>query len=267
MQRLIVVFIVLMLCGFICGNLLAVESTDLMAYWSFDKDGGKTVSDDSGNQHEGKVINCTWEKSGKYGGTMSFKGTGDYVEVANDPTLSPGQDDWTIELWIKRSDIADNDWQKIITKYAGAWTGYRLGLNPGTSGIHCIFGEGEASKVEFITTTQIKDTEWHHIAAVFDRKADAVIYIDGKADVTTASIKSIKNVSLDKTVDIGRCWWCGGGATMGFKGFIDEIRLWRFALTKADVALAIDGKLLTKLAVSPSQSMPIMWGKIKSDHL
>lgn len=262
MQRLIIILSIALLCGPMCINVLSVEPTDLMAYWSFDKDGGKTVADDSGNKHEGKVLDAVWDKAGKSGGAMSFKGKGDYVEVTNDPTLDPGKDNWTIELWLKRSNIADNDWQKIITKYPGAYTGYRLGLNPTTSGIHCIFGEGEASKVEFITTTAIKDTDWHHIAAVFDRSGDAVIYIDGIPDVTKASIKSIKNVTTDKNIDIGRCWWCGGGTTMGFQGNIDEIKLWRSALTKDEVKQAMDG-LLSKIAVSTGNIMTATWGYLK----
>ncbi|MEK7395698.1 MAG: hypothetical protein AAB116_02065 [Candidatus Poribacteria bacterium] len=73
-------------------------------------------------------------------------------------------------------------------------------------------------------------------------------------------------MTTDKVVEIGRYWWCGGGTTMGFQGLIDEVKLWRSALTKAEVALAMDGKL-TKIAVSPLQSMPIMWDKIKSKHI
>jgi len=255
--------IIIVLCLLVCTDIaLSVDEKDLMAYWSFDKDGGKTVADDSGNLHEGKVIDAAWDRAGKFGGAMIFKGTGDFVEVANDAKLDPGEDNWTIELWIKRSDVADNDWQKIITKYKGAWTGYRLGLNPNTSGIHCIFGESEASKVEFATTTQIKDTEWHHIAAVFDRGGDAIIYIDGKPDLTKQSIKGIKNVTTPNNVEIGRCWWCGGGATMGFKGFIDELKLWRAALTEEEILLSIEGNL-TKFSVSPAGALAVTWGRAK----
>jgi hypothetical protein len=48
---------------------------------------------------------------------------------------------------------------------------------------------------------------------------------------------------------------------MGFKGTIDEIKLWRSALTKDEVKQAMDGKL-SKLAVLTGNALTA-WGYIK----
>jgi hypothetical protein len=107
--------------------------------------------------------------------------------------------------------------------------------------------------------------DWHHLAAVYDRSSDAVIYLDGEPDATTMSIKKIASVNTGKNVEIGRCWWCDGGKTMGFVGILDEIKIWRAALTASEVKLAMSGKLVGA-AVSFGNALPITWGKMKSNQ-
>ena len=191
---------------------------------------------------------------------MSFNGVGAFVDVLNQPDLDTGEDGWTIELWLQRADIAGG-WQKILTKYEGAWTGYRIGLLDGS--IHVIFGTGPApASVEFQTTSKIQDMDWHHVAFVANRDGDAIIYIDGEPDVTTANIEGIGAVTAGKNVEIGRCWWCGGGATLGFNGILDEIKLWRASLTQDEVDMAMSGKLAGS-AVSPEGSLATTWAAVK----
>jgi hypothetical protein len=248
--------------GLMCAsNVLSVDRSHLVAYWSFDKGTGQTVPDDSGNGYEGKIMDASWTKEGKNGSGMSFDGIGAFVDVPSDPGLDHQADNWTIELWLKRADLAGG-WQKILTKYEGNWIGYRIGLLD--SSVHTIFGTGPApNSIEFQTSTKLQDMDWHHLAAVYDRNGDAVIYIDGKPDATTMSIKKIAPVKTGKNVEIGRCWWCDGGKTMGFHGILDEIKIWRAALTEDEVRLAMSGKLLGS-AVSFRNSLPITWGQMKS---
>ena len=131
------------------------------------------------------------------------------------------------------------------------------------SSVHTIFGTGPApNNVEFQTQTKIPDMDWHHLATVYDRSGDAVIYIDGVADATTMSIKKIGLVKVDNNVGIGRCHWCGGGKTMGFNGILDEIKLWQAALTEDEVQLAMSGKLVDA-AISTSGRLATTWASIK----
>lgn len=245
------------------GNAIYVTPKDLVAYWSFDEGSGKAASDKSGHNYEGAVKDAEWTKEGKLDGAMVFNGTGAYVEVPSDPGLDPGKDNWTIDLWLKRAD-AGTDWQKILTKYPCCnWTGYRIGLYG--SAVHVIFGTGPApDMVEFTSQTTIVDEEWHHLALVLDRKADAIIYIDGEPDATTASIKHIGEVITTQNLEIGRCHWCGGGLTMGFNGTIDEVKIWRAALTKEEIASSMAGKL--GAAVYPEDNLPTTWGNVKESY-
>ena len=258
MTRLTVISFIVISLMFV-GISDAVDKSALIAYWSFDKGTGQTVADDSGNGHEGKIMDASWAKEGKSKSGMSFDGVGAFVDVPSDPSLDPNEDDLTIELWLKRADLAGG-WQKILTKYPGNWTGYRIGFLD--SSVHTIFGTGPVpNSVEFQTQTKIQDMEWHHLAAVYDRSGDAVIYLDGVADDTTMSIKDIGLVKVDNNVEIGRCHWCGGGKTMGFNGILDEIKLWRAALTEDEIQLTMSGKL--GAAVYPSGKLSTTWATIK----
>ena len=262
LTRILVVLSVIVVSGLMCdSNALSIDRSQLVAYWSFDKGAGQTVSDDSGNGHEGKVMDAEWSKEGKSGSGMSFDGIGAFVDVPSDPALDPQSDNWTIELWLKRADLAGG-WQKILTKYEGNWNGYRIGFLD--SSVHTIYGTGPApNSVEFQTQTKIQDMNWHHLAAVYDRSGDAVIYLDGEPDATTMSIPKIGPVTTGKNVEIGRCWWCDGGKTLGFHGILDEIKIWQAALTEAEVKLAMSGKLVDA-AVSSRNALPITWGRMKN---
>lgn len=254
------------LCGFMSANdALSVDRSALVAYWSFDKGAGQTVDDDSGNGHEGKIMaKANWAKEGKINGGMSFNSAGAFIDVASDENLDPQEDDWTIELWLKRAESANNDWQVMVANYdiPPGWIGYRLDIGPGSI-VNFIFGTGEAAKIELKTVTTIKDTDWHHLAAVAHRDGDALVYIDGEPDDTKMSIKHIKGkkVTAEHNLEIGRCYWCGGGATLGFNGILDEIKLWRAALTQEEVKLSMIGKL--GAAVSDEEALPITWGRLK----
>jgi len=245
------------------NNTLSVDKKDLVAYWSFNKGSGGTVTDDSGNGFNGKVIDSKWAKDGKMGGAMDFDGVGAYVEVPSDPGLDPGTDNWTVELWLKRFDNA-GDWHKILTKYPCCnYNGYRLGLLNGN--IHVIFGiAAPPNCVEITTTKKIEDQDWHHIAFTADRNGDVIVYIDGEPDAQK-SIKQIKGESIltPQNLEIGRCHWCGGGKTSGFNGSIDEVKIWRAALTKDEISQAMNGKLA--IGVSPKGELPTYWGQLKKE--
>jgi hypothetical protein len=265
LKWLIVTLSIAVVFGLICrGNALAADETNLVAYWSFDQDSDETVPDDSGNGHDGNIVDAEWVAAGKFGGAMDFNGTGAFVDVASHPDLNPANDDWTVEAWIKRADTVEpagnSGWQKILTKYPGAWNGYRIGLL--NSAVHVIFGAGEASKVEFTSVTKIADTEWHHVGFVADRAGDITIYIDGEPDQQT-SVEHVEAVNVDQNLEIGRCHWCGGGAIMGFFGTLDEIKIWRAALTQEEISLSMEGEFGANKAVEANGKLATTWGGIK----
>jgi len=262
MSRYLIISILLV---FFCGiafvnSALSFDKSNLVAYWSFNKGSGNTVADESGNGFDGKVMGGEWAKDGKESNAMDFDGADAYVEIASDPGLDPGEDGWTVELWVKRFD-SDVDWHEIVTKYPCCnYQGYRLGFHG--NNVHVLFGIGAPPNcAEVVSTSKIEDQEWHHLAFTADRGGDVIIYIDGVPDETTGAIGQIEGESIitDQNLEIGRCHWCGGA--MGFFGTADEVKIWRAALTEAEIQQAMSGKLM---AVSPEDALSTCWGDIKS---
>ena len=70
--------------------IMCLENFDnsLIAWWRLDNssavgENDTFVYDWSGNGNNGSVINVTWNESGKFGGTESFDGDGDYVDLGS----------------------------------------------------------------------------------------------------------------------------------------------------------------------------------------
>ena len=60
---------------------------------NFNEGSGTTATDLSGNNHNGTLVNGPVWTNGKYGQAVSFDGSNDYVNIAdnNDFTLNPNQ--------------------------------------------------------------------------------------------------------------------------------------------------------------------------------
>jgi hypothetical protein len=71
-------------------------------YLPFDEGFGTTVHDESSNRNDGIIAGATWkdESMCKSGKCLEFDGTGDYVEIADNPSLDLGEE-LTLEAWVK----------------------------------------------------------------------------------------------------------------------------------------------------------------------
>ncbi len=49
---------------------------------------------------------------------------------------------------------------------------------------------------------------------------------------------------------------------MGFNGILDEIKIWREALSEDDLKLAMEGKI--NIAVSSKSALTTTWGSVKN---
>lgn len=82
------------------------------------------------------------------------------------------------------------------------------------------------------TGLNVKDTAWHHIAAVKDGTS-VKIYVDGQLRQTFASTEQI-SYTLGKDFVIGRHG--DGSNDFNLTGEIDEVRVWNTARSSADIA-------------------------------
>ena len=232
--------------------------------WHLDETKGTTASDVSGNGNHGTLNNFSTTTSpwvaGRVNNALSFDGVDDYVSLPIGkklPLTYQSGTPFTIAYWIKAPAQAN----KFV---------YAEGPNA-TSAL-VIFGSGQytAQNKQFrtyarndqgawvfqgLSSVVVYDDTWHHVALV--GTADKFkLYVDGVEDTmhdvrynpaTTPGTASYGTFTTN-TASIG----CLVRGSAGFftKGVIDDLRIYNFAVSAADVKLMMVG--VNKLACSSS---------------
>lgn len=65
-----------------------IDEDTILGIWLFDEDINKTVSDTSGNGHDGQVFGKPKVVDGKFGKALSFSGAGDKIEIPHDDVFT-----------------------------------------------------------------------------------------------------------------------------------------------------------------------------------
>ena len=165
------------------------------------------------------------------GNTMSFDGS-DYVEVLDigDDYQFGDKESFTVDFWVKTTStisgrvmIAKKDWS--ASRSAG-WLFY---MRPGK--VRWVIADGD-DRLTVESPTIVNDGNWHHIAGVLDRTGlgKLQIYVDGHLGEEEIMVnrKSVKN-------DLPITFGSDSDQDYKFTGELDEIRVWRKALTAVEI--------------------------------
>jgi len=157
----------------------------LAASYSFNEMSGEVLRDTSRNGNEGRLVNApTWSTEGR-GGSLVFDGSGQYVSIANSPSIDIGGKSLTISMRIALEDSTSSG--VILAKpwFSGAmrYPYYQFGVE---------FRGGDARTVDFY----LGDTSgrlhgpfsvkpplgtWAHVAFVYDGVVRG--YVDGHEQI------------------------------------------------------------------------------------
>ncbi|MHC4586285.1 MAG: LamG domain-containing protein [Planctomycetota bacterium] len=240
---------------------------DMVAHWTFDEGSGTIAHDSAGNNHGTLVNDPTWSV-GQIDGGLGFDGSNDYVVVADDSSLDIAGA-ISFSAWIKLH--GDLDWQIIISKrgpgggypYGGYtfhfqdryWnTGgaYRLlftktngiaGSGGGNYGTHKHWDRVASNKDDWQTDV------WYHVAATWDGTTNTnsmKMYIDGQLDATHTA-KQAFILTNDYALTIGDIL---PQLTDPFNGVIDDVRIYKRALSAAEVQALYQGGLVNTAPVA-----------------
>ena len=155
-----------------------------IAYWSFDDISGTTVTDLSGNGHNG-TINGAETTVGKLGSAISFDASGDHVKVPHSDKLNFSENDsYTASFWVKPKELGN--WQCVLAKnrtinpprtYMGFWfDGNRFAYCQGTDG-SAWFDSPRYSGA-------VNDT-WYNVVMVQDASQNkSMMYLNGELVVS-----------------------------------------------------------------------------------
>jgi len=133
---------------------------------------------------------------------------------------------FSFETWLKPTNSTTPTAQILLEKRTGLGAnGYTIYLNGGRVAIRT------NSITKVVGNTVLQNDRWTHIAATFNSSTDVFrIYINGSLDNDTM-ITGVEPVSNTDPVRIG-----SGNANSPYGGIMDELRLWRKALSSTEVA-------------------------------
>jgi CubicO group peptidase (beta-lactamase class C family) len=161
---------------------------------------------------------------------LAFDGQNDIATAPNSATVSPTSQ-ITLEAWIKPTTVANNNNQDRVISKAGS---YELTISTGDTGC----GFGTRGTVQWRATIggvdaricggQLTLGEWHHIAGTYDGGV-AALYVDGAKVASAARTGGIAVSTAVLTL--------GNRPALdrAFDGGLDEARVWRRALTQAQL--------------------------------
>lgn len=228
--------------------------TSSVAFWRFDEGQGGTIYDDSSNNNDGTIPTSTishWATStlAKYGKTIDFDGTNDYVQIS-DSTSTSITGDLTISAWI-RPDVVSKE-QIILGKWdettANNDRSYRLYLDASNKLNFSVSTDGSAIVSHTGSNTSFSAGTWYHIEAIYDASSTMDVYVNGELDVTQKS--SSVPVSIDDNVSnlyIGAKENTAGSIDTKFDGAIDDVRIYNYARSASQVFVDYNGGFSTWL--------------------
>jgi uncharacterized protein (TIGR02145 family) len=232
----------------------------LVAAYLFNGD----ANDGSGNGNNGTVNGATptADRFMLQNQAYSFNGADNYISIPDDSLLNFGTGDFTISAVIRTGVIPTYSWSGIVTKHNSACnhdTEYFLMIEGGTG--HPYFGLSTSGGVfeRIYGSTNVCDNAYHVLCGIKEN-GQIRLYVDGIIVGTAAS--SI-NPDNSNPVNIGRSSYNGGQGY--FNGIIDDIRLYKSAITEPEIAF-ITGPIISTMPITNiSQISGTSGGTIKND--
>jgi hypothetical protein len=237
------------------GDWLEGDSTttgQLLLHWAFNEGAGSTIADSSGKGHNGDIYGATWTSPGANGTgyCLDFDGVGNYV-LNNDVNQHlDGLDALTVCAWV-RSDVNNTDKGFIIfqdphgddhmdMRYDAAG-----GSGGGTNVIKCGITATDGEQLLESSSNVQKVGVWQHVTIVWARGQNLRLYIDGVLNTPTF-IQATRSGTLTGYMKL----IVGKGskdtaANQGWDGRIDDVRIYDYELTGAEIITAMNGGTVT----------------------
>ncbi len=169
-------------------------------------------------------------KTGIGAETFNFDGNDDYA-LANINSMST---DFTLEAWFK-ADSGANGYRAIIV-WQKTGQNHETSLEVAGNGLLRLgqFDYANSSWAQVFSTTNVKDDQWHHVAAAKQGNV-WTLYIDG-AEEGTLTLQNNNNAFTGLTdFRIGNIQFNNGNLGEHFRGEIDEVRIWDYSLTCTEI--------------------------------
>jgi hypothetical protein len=251
-RRLIYLLTVVVVAGLVLTN---AAKADLVGWWRFNEGSGDIASDSSGNNHDGTLLGSPEWVAGPegFGGALAFHPDGCIGIDCGvfDPTNGTGQ--FSLALWafwdgtgaIQHFLTKSNGWAADTMMFqVELWAANASEAHRDRVGI-------SYQPVGSIPFSIMPINEWVHLVWTFDG-TNARVYLNGVDEEGPKALSIGPNV--DAQVEIG---YNSNRATLSertFHGSLDEIRIYDYALTEAEIQIIMVGGEGFPYALGPTPS-------------
>ena len=182
------------------------------------------------------VFNTAARVTGMVGRALHFDGKSAYAEIpASTPGLNPGEENFTVELWVRTSDKTRV--RNIVDKRSANPDGWLIYIRSGSPGFQVAHGSEVADSIA--TLYSIADGRWHHVAGVARRLPPQapMIFVDGQLRAQNGRNITLANIDSNAPVWIARHHSNSyvPRDNIYFEGDVDELSFYRRALSPAEI--------------------------------
>jgi hypothetical protein len=253
MKKLIAVVIYSLLTTSIFSQLPSyVPTSRLQAWWSF----SGNANDLSGNNYNGTVngATLTTDRHNNINSAYYFDGN-DWINIGDIDSLNPRLHDMTVSAWVKTTSVHSRIFSKGT--HGGTQPGYAIMFYPGTGGkAAVIFSPGGHEHNGDRSNSTINNDAWHMVTGVIKRNGNTELYIDGVLQILTSSISHDASIDIasntyNATIGVSYCnFGTPNLLNEFFVGKIDEVGVWRRALTQCEITQLYNESLFPAITVN-----------------
>ena len=230
-------------CTSVCGQ------AGPAAHWRLDETMGTVATDSSVNANDGTLAGfgaAPWT-TGVYGGALTFNGA-QHVSCALNgglPAYDGSGSPFTITAWVNGPPQDDDRFysEGSSTNNSPLYTlGSGRNANTTADRLQLFVRTGTGAVLTNSPSVgAVFDNTWHHVAVV-DVAGSVTVYIDGVPDAGNFSYTiSGSNAGVDR-VALGAV--LRAGTCCNYTGMLDDVRVYPFALSSADVGIVLNNGAL-----------------------
>ena len=215
-------------------------SYGLIGQWQFENNynDASTYGNDGTAYGDATIVN-----DASRGYVLSTDGTGDWVEIPNESAFDVSQE-VTLMAWVSTTD--DGTFMSVANKGQYGWRFTKAASNKGFAAITV----NGYDNPQIGGSTSINGGTWYHVAISYDQVSRR-LYVNGEQngyhdDVGTLYTNNYTLLIGDNTSTANQCW----------NGYIDDVRVYNYALSTAEIDAIYDATQSTSGAtnVSPTDS-------------
>lgn len=221
----------------------------LVAYWPLDVIEGEVTPDASGNGYDMTVNNMTADNvvEGVLGSALEFFNGEEtmltYVAEEGDELPISQHERWSVALWAN-IEIGQSD-LRVFSEASDSDTDPLLNIgtqNAGADETVDIYLRNAGSPNHQYSVNNGFDETWHHIVLVWDSE-ELSLYIDGELDEQVFTWQNPYKEGATNTTSIGGI--LRANPSHWVTGMIDEVSVWKSALSSSKIAELAEGAAAT----------------------